>query len=146
MKNIITLLGFIAGLSPAFAQTTPPQAGKANVTGIVTNEKEELLIGASVFWKDNKKGTVTDAEGRFSLPAREAEATLVVNYVGYTSAEVQILPGEDNIWVERCKAKALIPTSRPSAPATWRASRAKSSAKPLVATSPKVSRPTARLT
>jgi outer membrane receptor for ferrienterochelin and colicins len=104
MKNIIALLGFIAGFSPVFAQTNPespdPQAGHSSVTGIVTNEKEELLVGASVFWKDTKKGTVTDAEGRFSLPAREAEATLVVNYVGYTSAEVQILPGEDNIWVE----------------------------------------------
>ncbi len=105
MKNIIALLGFIAGFSPAFSQTDP---GSPNsqipastfITGIVTNEKEELLIGASVFWKDTKQGTVTDTAGRFSLPARNAENTLVVNYVGYTSAEVQVLPGEDKIWVE----------------------------------------------
>lgn len=70
------------------------------VTGLVTNEKEELLIGASVFWKDTKQGTVTDVEGRFSLPARDAEATLVVNYVGYTSAETQVLPGETKLWIE----------------------------------------------
>ena len=96
MKNIIALLGFIAGCSPAFSQTDPI----SNITGIVTNEKEELLIGASVFWKDTKQGTVTDTAGRFSLPARNEETTLVVNYVGYTSAEVQVLPGEDKIWVE----------------------------------------------
>lgn len=70
------------------------------VTGLVTNEKEELLIGASVFWKDTKQGTVTDAEGRFSVASRNAAATLVVNYVGYTSAEVEVLPGEDKIWIE----------------------------------------------
>ncbi|MBK6998356.1 MAG: carboxypeptidase-like regulatory domain-containing protein [Lewinellaceae bacterium] len=81
MKNIIALLGFIAGCSPAFSQTDPI----SNITGIVTNEKEELLIGASVFWKDTKQGTVTDTAGRFSLPARNEETTLVVNYIGYTS-------------------------------------------------------------
>lgn len=97
MKNIITLLGFIAGFSPVLAQTEPVSP---NVTGIVTNEKEELLIGASVFWKDTKQGTVTDTEGRFSIPSREKEGTLVVNYVGYTSAEVQVAPHENNIWIE----------------------------------------------
>ncbi|MFN0035995.1 MAG: TonB-dependent receptor domain-containing protein [Saprospiraceae bacterium] len=118
MKNIIALMGFIAGFSPVFSQNETPlstvngqqstvnsqqstvNSQQSTVTGIVTNEKEELLIGASVFWKDTKKGTVTDAEGRFSIPARKREATLVVNYVGYTSAEVQVLPGEDKIWVE----------------------------------------------
>lgn len=104
MKNILVLLGFIAGFSPSFAQTDPPtptQLSKlTTITGIVTNDKEELLIGASVFWKDTKEGTVTDTEGRFSLPARKTSATLVVNYVGYTSAEVEVLPGEEKIWVE----------------------------------------------
>ena len=53
-------------------------AGKKSsfITGIVTNEKEELLIGALVFWKDTKQGTVTDPEGHFSIPARDVVATL----------------------------------------------------------------------
>lgn len=104
MKNIIALLGFIAGFSPVFSQNENPShplaPSPSYISGIVTNEKEELLIGASVFWKDTKQGTVTDSEGRFSIAARNGEATLVVNYVGYTSAEVQVLPGEDKIWVE----------------------------------------------
>ncbi|MDX1911701.1 MAG: TonB-dependent receptor [Saprospiraceae bacterium] len=97
MKNLIALMGFITGFASLAAQTPAPASF---VTGIVTNEKEEILIGASVFWKDTKAGGVTDSEGRFSIPARPTEATLVVNYVGYTSAEVQVLPGEDKIWVE----------------------------------------------
>ncbi|HRI59065.1 MAG TPA: TonB-dependent receptor [Saprospiraceae bacterium] len=68
--------------------------------GIVTNDREELLIGATVFWKDTKAATVTDTSGRFSLPSRDAEATLVVQYVGYSPAEVQVLPTENNLWIE----------------------------------------------
>ena len=110
MKNIIALLGVLLGLSPVFAQTDPASPNKkaaeakagaaTTISGIVTNEKEELLIGASVFWKDTKEGTVTDAEGRFVLAGRSQAGILVVNYVGYTSAEVEVLPGEEKIWIE----------------------------------------------
>lgn len=95
MKNIWLLVaGLLLFIQTLLAQTDLP------LKGMVTNENEELLIGASVFWKDTKQGTLTDTSGRFSLPARKVEATLVVNYIGYTSAEVQVLPGENNIWVE----------------------------------------------
>jgi hypothetical protein len=101
MKNIVMLLGFIAGIGPAFSQNDSPSSPQETmVTGIVTNEKEELLIGASLFWKDTKQGTVTDTEGRFSIVARDIPATLVVHYVGHTAAEVQVVPGEDKLWIE----------------------------------------------
>jgi len=67
---------------------------------MVTNDKEELLIGASVYWKDTRQGTVTDTSGHFSLPSRTQESTLVISYVGYNPAEIQVLPGENNLWVE----------------------------------------------
>jgi outer membrane receptor for ferrienterochelin and colicins len=96
MKNIFNLLlGVLVSLhSVAAQQPTAP------LMGVVTNEKEELLVGASVFWKDTKEGTVTDINGQFSLPLRTKQTTLVVNYVGYTPAEVEVLPGENNLWVE----------------------------------------------
>jgi hypothetical protein len=95
MKNLFVLLaGLLLYIPASFSQNTPA------LTGMVTNEKEELLIGASVFWKDTHQGAITDTSGRFSLPSRTAEATLVVNYIGYTPAEVQVLPGENNLWVE----------------------------------------------
>lgn len=102
MKKMFSLLGFLAGYLPLLAQTP-----EGFVTGLVTNEKEEILIGASVFWKDTRQGTTTDTEGRFSVPKRDQEATLVINYVGYTPAEVQVLPGEDKIWVEITGVKQL---------------------------------------
>jgi outer membrane receptor for ferrienterochelin and colicins len=76
------------------------QTPATTLTGVVTNEKEELLIGASVYWKDTQKGTVTDIDGRFNLPLRQEKAILVVNYVGYTPAEIEVLPGENNLWLE----------------------------------------------
>lgn len=102
MKHFYALLaGLFFSINFLFAQTQPP------LTGLVTNDLEELLIGASVFWKDTKIGTVTDTAGRFSLPARDAEATLVIQYVSHTPAEVQVLPGENNLWIEVSGVKQL---------------------------------------
>ena len=68
--------------------------------GIVTNEKEELLIGATVQWADTRQGTVTDTLGRFWIERRNREATLVIQYVGSETAQVQVLPQEDSLWIE----------------------------------------------
>jgi hypothetical protein len=68
--------------------------------GIVTNEHEELLIGATVYWDSTQNGTITDTAGRFSIPARNRPGTLVIRYVGYPKATVQVLPGENNLWIE----------------------------------------------
>lgn len=103
MKVYIFIALFLFGghLQQLQAQNpaTDPPAAKT-IFGIVTNEREELLIGASVFWIDTKQGAVTDAEGRFHLPKRDIEAKLRVNYVGYNSTEVSVLPGEDSLWIE----------------------------------------------
>lgn len=95
MKNFLVLVaGLLLYTSALFAQTATA------LTGMVTNDKEELLIGASVYWKDTRQGTVTDTSGHFSLPSRTQESTLVISYVGYNAAEIQVLPGENNLWVE----------------------------------------------
>jgi hypothetical protein len=95
MKKIC---GLITGLFLVF--NIPLFAQSADLTGMVTNDKEEILIGASVFWKDTKKGTLTDSEGHFRLQSRPDAAILVVQYAGHTPAEVEVLPGENNIWIE----------------------------------------------
>ena len=100
MKNLYTLVaGLFFSITFLFSQN-PSTPQSSLLKGIVTNEHEELLIGASVFWKDTKIGAVTDTAGRFSLPVRDAEATLVIQYVGHTPAEVQVLPTENNLWIE----------------------------------------------
>lgn len=79
--------------------TLSAQDAKRTIYGIVTNEKDELLVGASVYWKDRKNGTTTDADGGFHIPARKKADSLFVQYVGYQLSAVQVLPGEDSLWI-----------------------------------------------
>jgi outer membrane receptor for ferrienterochelin and colicins len=95
MKYIFLSLSFFLT-----ANLLPAQTPDKMLVGLVTNDQNEILIGASVYWKDSRQGAVTDTSGRFRVPLRAEESTLVVQYVGYTPAEVQVLPGENNLWIE----------------------------------------------
>ena len=53
------------------------------ITGTVTDENGEPLIGASVFTESNTKGTSTDIDGTFSLKVDQSTEQLVINYIGY---------------------------------------------------------------
>ena len=67
--------------------------GTVTVTGTVTDENGEPLIGASVFVKGTTEGAITDLDGEFSVTVPE-DATLVISYIGYLSQEV--MPGIRN--------------------------------------------------
>ncbi len=57
------------------------------ITGKVTDEHGEPVIGANVVERGVANGTVTDINGRFSLEVR-SDAVLLVSYVGYLNQEV----------------------------------------------------------
>jgi iron complex outermembrane receptor protein len=60
------------------------------VTGkIVSSENEQPLPGASVVEKGTTNGTVTDADGNFSIAVRE-NTTLTISFIGYTSQEIVV--------------------------------------------------------
>lgn len=67
--------------------------------GLVSNEKEELLIGAHVYWKDTHVGAITDTSGYFDIPARPDTAILSVQYFNYPLFEASVFPGENNLWI-----------------------------------------------
>jgi TonB-dependent starch-binding outer membrane protein SusC len=61
----------------------------AEYTGVVTDADNKPIAQANVAWKGSATGTVTDANGRFSLPAPgSGRRVLVVSYVGYRTQEV----------------------------------------------------------
>lgn len=66
-----------------------------NVHGKVTDSKGDALVGVTVQVKGTSKGTVTDANGEFSIEAPE-NATLTVSYIGYETKEVAV-DGKANI-------------------------------------------------
>ncbi len=62
------------------------------LTGIVTDDNGKPLDGASVFVKSNQKiGTTTNKEGKFTIYIPSDAKVLVVNFIGYKSVEITIL-------------------------------------------------------
>jgi TonB-dependent starch-binding outer membrane protein SusC len=67
------------------------RAGVA-ITGRVTDEKEEPLPGVNVLLKGTTNGTVTDANGRYTLSVPEGSSStiLVFSFIGYLTEEIGI--------------------------------------------------------
>jgi outer membrane receptor protein involved in Fe transport len=54
-----------------------------------TEGKEELIVGAQLIWKKSQQGTVTDAQGHYSLPSKsDYPDTLIVSFVGYKTLKI----------------------------------------------------------
>ncbi|MGN6510284.1 MAG: carboxypeptidase-like regulatory domain-containing protein [Chitinophaga sp.] len=66
------------------------QAQTKPVTGKITDEKGDIIIGASVQVKGTSTGTVTDPTGIFKLNVPASATTLVVSFIGYAQQEVDI--------------------------------------------------------
>src|SRR5690554_4816360 len=58
------------------------QQQKKRITGTIVDISGETIIGANVVEKGTTNGTVTDANGRFSLSVDD-DAVLEVTYIGY---------------------------------------------------------------
>lgn len=67
------------------------QSDGIKISGKVINENGDILTGVNVLIKGKSTGTLTDAQGNFSLQADKSE-TLVFSYVGYTSLEEKVNP------------------------------------------------------
>ena len=84
MKKHILLLLILFSLKP-YAQE--------NLDGrVLASEARETipLIGANVFWLNTQIGTITDEEGKFSLPYLGTEELLVMSYIGFKSDTLSI--------------------------------------------------------
>ena len=69
-----------------------PSIGLANnlVRGRVTGADGDALPGVNVIIKGTTVGTVSDAEGYYSLPLTSDAQTLVFSFIGYGTEEVNI--------------------------------------------------------
>lgn len=65
-------------------------AAQEKVSGTVTDEKKQPMIGASVVWKDSSVGTMTDEKGYFELPMNPGSHEITVSYVGYESQTMMV--------------------------------------------------------
>lgn len=75
----------------AKAATSAPLPQPVIVKGKVTDDKGNALPGVSVALKDTKLGTVTDAEGNYTLTLPDGKGILVFSYVGYEKKELNVM-------------------------------------------------------
>ena len=62
----------------------------SSVTGRVSDEKGELLIGVSVQEKGTTNGTITDMNGQYTLKLSTGNPILLISYIGYKPQEVKV--------------------------------------------------------
>lgn len=83
MKKLLLLLCVsLVAIGATLAQRT--------VTGTVTDEAGDPLIGANVLVKGTTAGTVTDFDGSFTLNVPEGGEVLAISYTGYANQEVDL--------------------------------------------------------
>jgi len=81
MKNLLTLLFFSLSVM-TYAQMT--------VSGVVTDENGESMIGLTVLEKGTTNGTVTDIDGTYSIIVSGENSTLVFSYTGFQTQELPV--------------------------------------------------------
>lgn len=72
---------------PANAKTyaDPP----VKITGIITDIKGEVIVGANVLEKGTMNGVITDTNGKFSIET-EKQSVLQITYIGYIPQEIEV--------------------------------------------------------
>ncbi len=71
-------------------------AHSQKIKGVVTDNNGKTLPFASVFIKENNKGTNANSEGKYSLKLEPGQYTLVCQYVGYKKDEQKITIANDD--------------------------------------------------
>lgn len=61
-----------------------------NISGIILDEKNEPVFGATIKVQGTTIGTISDYEGKFSLDIPDDSKTLIVTYVGYIRKAIPI--------------------------------------------------------
>ncbi len=84
------------GITTTTDKVTSTVSVANSVTGIVTDEKGQPLVGATVMVRSNRNLiTTTDNNGRFRLEMGTVTSTLVVSYTGYEAREISVSANED---------------------------------------------------
>lgn len=83
MKKLFVVLSLLFSVSVLFAQNLQTIKGK------VTDTKNESVPGVSVVIKGTMQGTITDADGLYTIQA-DPQAVLVFSFVGLQTQEISV--------------------------------------------------------
>lgn len=82
-RFFLALICFFTGINVLNAQTL-------QVSGVVIDETDNPVIGATILVKETQASTSTDINGRFKISVPNVKSVLRISYVGYTTVEVPI--------------------------------------------------------
>ncbi len=80
-RGVLFILLLLANLS-LMAQNT--------ITGVVTDQGSQPMSGVTVVVKGTSAGTLTDLEGRYTLPLPAGSTTLSFSFIGFANQDVAI--------------------------------------------------------
>ncbi len=81
-KHLLMFMLLLAGAATLMAQRT--------VSGKVTDDNGEALIGASIIAGGTSVGTTSELDGTFSLQVPAGVTSLIVSYTGFLTKEVEL--------------------------------------------------------
>lgn len=90
-------------LTPDKNNLTPDNKKPKGITGLVTDEKGEPIIGANIMVKGTTTGTITNIDGKFKIDAPE-NATLNISYIGYLPQQKVV--GKENSLVIKLREES----------------------------------------
>jgi len=80
----LSIMVYVLISTSSFAQT------KLTVSGTITDDKGQTLVGVGVKLKNTTIGTSTDVEGKFKINVTDANSVLVFSYLGFGSREIPV--------------------------------------------------------
>ncbi|MES2458016.1 MAG: TonB-dependent receptor [Bacteroidota bacterium] len=89
-KYIAILLILLLPFSWARASTIAGQGRAITIKGTITDQTGGAMPGVSVVLKGTKNGTMSDADGKYTLTVPDRSATVVFSYTAYKTIERQI--------------------------------------------------------
>lgn len=91
MKNCNSIKWLIWSVAFLLIGSLSVQAQKITVNGIVIDQEETPLIGASVILKGVSNGVITDINGKFTMQVNQGDL-LEFSYVGYLPVQRKAVP------------------------------------------------------
>lgn len=88
MKKLYKKLGFAA--IAVFLFSSLALAQNRTVSGKITDDSGTALPGVNILVKGTSTGTVTDANGAFSIDGLSENSILIISFIGYVSQEVTV--------------------------------------------------------
>ena len=92
-KNIAFLLFFVSQF--IYSQET--------IKGIVTDENNQPLLGANVFWFNTAIGTTTDENGNFTIKKSPETSSLVISYIGFETQKIDVVNNTISVILKEVK-------------------------------------------